>query len=243
MGLPLGTDTLRAGGGVIAFARHPCFSSQSRSKTPAPIRVDFYIGSTSPYAQYVLFCLGAGSGIPPAAAPSFRGVLRLIGVYEVRRSFGRNDTAVVDPRSCELRWRTDKGQTVPGRIRIRATWDYQAGRGCSRCGITPRRGRRETRRPTHSAGGMDRIRTCGHGFAGRCSASELPPHMPGIRRAGKEERKKTTPRQGQAGWWDRPESNRRHLLFLCSASSTELLSHVAGLSRRSLAVALRFCSG
>ena len=74
MGLPLGTDALRAGGGVIAFARHPGFSSQSRSKTPAPIRVDFYIGSTSPYAQSALFCLGAGSGIPPAAAPSFRGV-------------------------------------------------------------------------------------------------------------------------------------------------------------------------
>ena len=63
-----------AGGGVIAFARHPVFSSQSRSKTPAPIRVDFYIGSTSPYAHGALFCLGAGSGIPPAAAPSFRGV-------------------------------------------------------------------------------------------------------------------------------------------------------------------------
>ena len=74
MGLPLGTDTLRAGGGVIAFARHPGFSSQPRSKTPAPIRVDFYIGSTSPYAHGALFCLGAGSGIPPAAAPSFRGV-------------------------------------------------------------------------------------------------------------------------------------------------------------------------
>ena len=74
MGLLLGTDTLRAGGGVIAFARHPGFSSQSRSKTPAPIRVDFYIGSTSPCAQSALFCLGAGSGIPPAAAPSFRGV-------------------------------------------------------------------------------------------------------------------------------------------------------------------------
>ena len=73
MGLPLGTDALRAGGGVIAFARHPGFSSQSRSKTPAPIRIDFYIGSTSPYAQSALFCLGAGSGIPPAAAPSFRG--------------------------------------------------------------------------------------------------------------------------------------------------------------------------
>lgn len=63
-----------AGGGVIAFARHPGFSSQSRSKTPAPIRVDFHIGSTSPCAQSALFCLGAGSGIPPAAAPSFRGV-------------------------------------------------------------------------------------------------------------------------------------------------------------------------
>ena len=69
-----GAGCAPAGGGVIAFARHPGFSSQSRSKTPAPIRVDFYIGSTSPYAHGALFCLGAGSGIPPAAAPSFRGV-------------------------------------------------------------------------------------------------------------------------------------------------------------------------
>ena len=30
-------------------------------------RVDFYSGSSSPYAQSALFCLGAGSGIPPAA--------------------------------------------------------------------------------------------------------------------------------------------------------------------------------
>lgn len=44
-------------------------------KTPAPIRVDFYIGSTSPYAHGALFCLGAGGGIPPAAAPSFRGAI------------------------------------------------------------------------------------------------------------------------------------------------------------------------
>lgn len=57
------------------------------------------------------------------------------------------------------------------------------------------------------AGGMDRTRTCDHGFAGRRSSSELPSHVPGIRRAGKEERKKTTSRQGHAGWWDRPESN------------------------------------
>ena len=60
------------------------FSSPTRSKTPAPIRVDFYIGSTSPYAQSALFCLGAGSGIPPAAAPSFRGAKRKI-LYEVSR--------------------------------------------------------------------------------------------------------------------------------------------------------------
>lgn len=94
-----------------------------------------------------------GSGIPPAAAPSFRGALRLIGVYEIRRSFGRNNSAVVDPRSCELRWRTDKGQTVPGRIRIRATWDYQAREDLSRCGITPSRERRETRRPSDALEG------------------------------------------------------------------------------------------
>ena len=50
------------------------FQLKTIKKTPAPIRVDFYIGSTSPYAQSALFCLGAGSGIPPAAAPSFRGV-------------------------------------------------------------------------------------------------------------------------------------------------------------------------
>lgn len=56
-----------AGGGVIVFARHPVFSSQIRSKTPAPIRVDFYIGRSSPCALVALFCLGAGSGIPPAA--------------------------------------------------------------------------------------------------------------------------------------------------------------------------------
>lgn len=69
----------------------------------------------------------------------------MIGVYEVRRSFGRNNTAVVDPRSYELRWRTDKGQTVPGRIRMWATWDWQAREDLSQCGITPRRGKREKR--------------------------------------------------------------------------------------------------
>lgn len=48
-----------------------------------------------------------------------------------------NITAVVDPRSCELRWRTDNGQTVPGRIRIRATWDYQARRICPGAALRP----------------------------------------------------------------------------------------------------------
>lgn len=111
MGLPLGTDALRAGGGVIAFARHPGFLSQSRSKTPAPIRVDFYIGSTSPCAQSALFCLGAGSGIPPAAAPSFRGVKKE-KLHEVSRIEPSGQD--ISPEPC-----TTHGFGVGGTGRIR----------------------------------------------------------------------------------------------------------------------------
>lgn len=57
----------------MAFARHPVFPSQKRSKTPAPIRVDFYIGSASPFAGANCSALGLAVGFRPPR-PRLSGV-------------------------------------------------------------------------------------------------------------------------------------------------------------------------
>ena len=140
---------------------------------------------------------------------------------------------MVDPRSGELRWRTDKGQTVPGRIRIRATWDYQAGRGWSRCGITPRRGK-ERDAPANAQrwrDGQDSNlwpRLC-RPLLFRLATTPYARHPPGGKRGKKENHFPARAGRvvGQAGGEPAFSDCRKRM------GDHTPLSHIAGLSRRS----------
>ena len=84
MGLPLGTDTLRAGGGVIALQGVPVFPVNPGQKLPRPSALIFT--SAAPRPAHTAHCsaLGPVAGFRPPR-PRLSGVSKGDNKYEVNR--------------------------------------------------------------------------------------------------------------------------------------------------------------
>ncbi len=175
--------------------------------------------------------LAPGSGIPPAAAPSFRGALRL----KRRMKLGGPSAGTTLPWWIRGAANSDGARTRGSRTR---TDPYKGDLGLPgpedlpRCGITPNRERRETRRPSDALEGWTGLEPVTTALQAVALPLRYHPMCPAS--AGREKRKERDHFPARAG---RVVGQARIELTVSVVSKRmgdhTPLSHLAGLSRQS----------